>query len=191
MWTLFPYNIAPPTAISLISAKKYSKIISQMGKIIFFLIHSQTKGKVIAIAMAPRKVSSKHHNHVDTVVEGYRDILSSTTGITFHYQELNKITLRNRYPYPQIDDLMDQLKGAKYFSKIDLKSGYHQVPIEPTNVWMTTFVSKEGLFEWLVMPFRLKNAPAAYMTLMDDILQPFDNSFVVVYLENILIFRNS
>eukprot|EP00253_Pinus_taeda_P012367 PITA_12367 len=96
-----------------------------------------------------------------------------------------------RYLIPQIDDLLDQLKGGKYFSKINLKSGYHQVPIEPSDVSKTAFKSKEGLFEWLVMPFRLMNAPQTFMNLMDDILQPFTNSFVVVYLDDILIFNQS
>ena len=69
-----------------------------------------------------------------------------TWRLCIDYRALNKITICNRYPIPQIDDLLDQLKGSKYFSKIDLKSGYHQVPIKPYNVWKTAFKAKEGLF---------------------------------------------
>jgi len=103
-----------------------------------------------------------------------------TWRLCIDYRALNKITVRNRYPIPQIDDLLDQLKGAKYFSKIDLKSRYHQVPIEPAYVWKTAFKAKEGLFEWLIMPFGLTNASETFMRLMDEILRPFTNSFVVV-----------
>ena len=78
-----------------------------------------------------------------------------TWRLCIDYPALNKITVWNRYPIPWIDDLLDQLKGEKYFSNIDLKYGYHQVLIEPTDVWKTAFKAKEGLFEWLVMPFSL------------------------------------
>jgi hypothetical protein len=88
------------------------------------------------------------------------------------------------YLIPRIDDLLDHLKGIKYFSKIDLKFGYHQVVVEQTVVWKTTFKSKEGLFEWLVMPFHLTNALKTLMRMMDDILRPFTNIFFVVYLDD-------
>lgn len=86
---------------------------------------------------------------------------------------------------------MDQLNGAKSFDKIDLKSSYLQVPIEPTDVWKTAFKSKEGIFEWVVMPFGLTNSPTTFMRLMDDIFRPFTNSFMVVYLDDIFIFSKS
>ena len=114
-----------------------------------------------------------------------------TWWLCIDYQALNKITVRNQYPIPRIDDLLDQLTGAKHFSKIEMKSGYHQVPIEQTDVWKTAFKSKEGLFQWLFMLFGLTNAPATFMRMMDDILQPFTNTFVVVYLDNILIYSTT
>jgi len=114
-----------------------------------------------------------------------------TWRLCIDYQVLNKIIFQTRYPIPHIDDLLDQLKRAKYFSNIDLKSGYHQVPIKPFDVWKIGFKPKEGLFEWLVMPFGLKNALTTFMRLMDDILQPFTNALMVVYLDDILIFSQS
>eukprot|EP00253_Pinus_taeda_P012562 PITA_12562 len=87
--------------------------------------------------------------------------------------------------------LFIKLKGAKYFNKIDLKSSYHRLPIKPSDVCKIAFKLKEGLFEWLLMPFGLTNAPATFIRLMDEILRPFTNAFMVVYLNDIFIFSHS
>ena len=86
------------------------------------------------------------------------------------YQSLNKISIKNIYPLPRIYKLIDCLKGVKFFAKLYLKSGYHQILIEPTYVWKMDFKTKEGLFEWLVKPSGLTNALVAFMRYMDDLL---------------------
>jgi hypothetical protein len=85
------------------------------------------------------------------------------------YRALNKITVKNRYPLPRIEDLLDQLKGEKYFTKMDLTMGYHQVCMAATDTWKTTFKTIFGLYEWMVMPFGLTNAPATFQRLINDI----------------------
>ena len=107
------------------------------------------------------------------------------------YRELNKQTIKNRYPLPRQDELLDQLHGAKFFSKIDLQSGYHQVRVADKDVYKTAFGTRYGHFEFLVLPFGLTNAPATFMAFMHEVLQPFLDDFVVVFLDDILIYSQS
>jgi hypothetical protein len=205
-------EVVLPTAIYLISAKQCSKVISQTGNFILFVIHYHSKKKVVTTSMASIHSLSLQQKQVDEIVEEYRDIFSSPTKVPTHFQvnhpiditpsaplpngpvcrcsmmendeikrknqeilqkghikpnsspcgisivlvqkkdrtlricidyrALKKITVRNWYPIPRIDDLLDQLKGEKFLSKINLNSGYHQVPIEPIDVWKISFKSK-------------------------------------------------
>ena len=107
------------------------------------------------------------------------------------YRELNKVTVKNKYPLPRIDDLFDQLQGSRVYSKIDLQSGYHQLRIKPEDVQKTAFRTRYAHYEFTVMPFGLTNAPAAFMSLMNRVFQGCLDRFVVIFIDDILVYSRS
>ncbi|KAK1645995.1 hypothetical protein QYE76_063800 [Lolium multiflorum] len=119
------------------------------------------------------------------------DKKDGATRLCTDYRKLNDVTIKNKYPLPKIEDLFDQLTGATVFSKIDLRTGYHQLKIRATDIPKTAFTTKYGLYEYNVMSFGLTNAPAYFMNLMNKIFMNFLDKFVVVFIDDILIYSKS
>ena len=114
-----------------------------------------------------------------------------TLQLCIDYRQLNRVTIKNRYPLPRIDDLFDQLRWARVYSKIDLRIGYHQLRVREVDIPKTTLRTRYEHFEFTMMLFRLTNAPAALMDLMHRVFQPYLDQFVVIFVDYILIYSKS
>jgi hypothetical protein len=114
-----------------------------------------------------------------------------TKRMCIDYRSLNEVTFKNKDPLPRIKDLFDQLRGASVFSKIDLRSGYHQLRIRPSDIPKTAFITKYGLYEFNVMSFGLTNAPAYFMYLMNNVFMDYLDKFIVVSIDDILIYSQN
>jgi len=107
------------------------------------------------------------------------------------YRGINNITIKDKYPLPRIDELLDQLRGVSCFSKIDLAPGYHQIPISEGDVIKTAFRTRYGQYEFVVMPFGLTNAPAAFMKLMNEVFHDYLDKFLIIFIDDILIYSKT
>jgi hypothetical protein len=114
-----------------------------------------------------------------------------TKRMCIDYRDLNEVIVKNKYPLPRIEDLFDPLRGSSVFSKIDLRLGYHQLRIRPTDIPKTTFITKYGLYEFMVMSFRLTNPPAYFMYLMNSVFMDYLDKFIVVFIDDILIYSQN
>ena len=158
-----------------------------------------------AYQMAPPKLAELRKQLDELLMAGFIPLTKATYGapvlfqkkkdgalrLCIDYRALNKVTVRNKYPLPIISNLFDQLHGAKYFTKLDLRSGYYQVRIAEGDEPKTTCVTRYGAFEFLVMPFGLTNAPAMFCTLMNQVFHEYLDQFVVVYLDDIVIYSTT
>jgi hypothetical protein len=143
--------------------------------------------------MPPNELAELKIQLQDLLDKGFIRPSASPWGLRLcvDYRPLNAVTIKNKYPLPRIDILFDQLAGAKVFSQIDLRSGYHQIKMKPCDIPKTAFSTRYGLYEYLVMSFGLTNAPAYFMYLMNSVFMMELDKFVVVFIDDILIYSKT
>ncbi|KAA3466318.1 DNA/RNA polymerases superfamily protein [Gossypium australe] len=187
--------------------KKYIELRCENGDILYVESDEQYRSPVVISHMttqriAPTKLKELKAQLQDLTDKGFARPSCSpwsapvlfvkkkdgSMRLSIDYRQINKVTVKNKYPLPRIDILFDQLKGTTVFSKIDLRSGYYQLRVKDSDVPKTTFRTRYGHYEFLVMPFGLSNAPAVFMDLMNRIFRPYLDKFMVVFIDDILIY---
>ncbi|KAH0636085.1 hypothetical protein KY290_036497 [Solanum tuberosum] len=141
--------------------------------------------------MAPAELKELKEQLKDLLDKGFIRLSISPWGAPVLFRQLNRVTIKNKYPIPRIDDLFDHLQGASHFSKIDLRSGYHQLRVRDSDIPKTAFRTRYGHYEFVVMSFELTNAPAAFMDLMNTVFKQYLDLFVIVFIDDILIYSRN
>ncbi|GJR30306.1 putative reverse transcriptase domain-containing protein [Tanacetum coccineum] len=155
------------------------------------VVHIPINSETLIIRVIEKKSDEKRLKDIPVVREFPEVFPEDLLGLPLVRQELNKLTVKNRYPLPTIDDLFDQLQGSSVYSKIDLRSGYHQLRVRDEDIPKTAFRTIYEHYEFQVMPFVLTNAPAVFIDLMNRVCKPYLDKFVIVFIDDILIYSRN